>query len=60
MIPILTRAERYAMARCWGLWVRWLALEKAARETGGKPPRREQLHALFAHIREEMRDDDPR
>lgn len=55
MIP-LTRAERYAFARCWGLWRRWHKLEQFNRSLGGRLDRA-TLYRLWRHIREEMRDE---
>lgn len=53
----LTKPERYAIGRQWGLWRRWLAHEKIVRGAGFTPPDRALLHRLLAAIREEMRDD---
>lgn len=53
----LTRAQRYAVARQWGLWRRWLAYERHERSVGRPIPDRAVLHRLLTAIREEMRDD---
>lgn len=54
----LTKAERVAFARCWGLWVRWLRDEKIVQGVSMIPPDRSLLYRLWAHIREEMTSDE--
>lgn len=52
---MLTKAQRVAFARCWGLWVRWLALEKMNRRMGGRLDRA-VLYRLAGHIWKEHED----
>ena len=51
---LLNRAQRYAVARQWGLWRRWLAYERHEREMGRPIPDRAVLERLVEHIRKEM------
>lgn len=53
---MLTKAEHVAFARCWGLWVRWQALERQRRAEGWTIDRA-VLYGLWRAIREEMRDE---
>lgn len=53
----MIRPDLYAVARCWGLWRRWLAYERHERAMGRPAPERWRLYALWRHIRREMEDD---